>query len=359
MPRQVPSQKLPTLPSAYNHAWWNKDYHAARRPYLLARNIILKELREFFNQRDFTEVETSILQKSPGHEVHLHALSAQLHTPDGAIAEHLYLHTSPEFAAKKLLAAGEERIFTLARCFRDREQGPLHSHEFTMLEWYRTNEEFIVLIEDCINLLRRLAKAIGEQRIFYQGKVADLIAAPQIISVAEALSLYAAIDLDSVLDGKGCWQRDKLAKAAQGNNLRIAEDDSASDIFSRIMVEKIEPYLGLGRMTFLNYYPIAEAALARSSVKDRRFAERFELYICGVELANAFGELNDVLEQRRRFESAMIEKEKLYGISYLLDEDFLNALQFMPPASGIALGLDRLVMLLTGAQTIQQVMWTP
>ena len=141
--------------------------------------------------------------------------------------------------------------------------------------------------------------------------------------------------------------------------LRTAPDDSWTDLFSRVMVERVEPNLGIGRATILREYPISEAALARPSPRDGRVAERFELYCCGVELANAFGELTDPDEQRRRFEADMDEKEKIYGERYPIDEDFLAALAIMPEASGSALGFDRLVMLATGATRIDQVLWTP
>jgi lysyl-tRNA synthetase class 2 len=310
-------------------------------------------LRAWFSSQDFAEVETAILQASPGNEAHLHAFATELIAPD-ATRSRLYLHTSPEFAAKKLLAAGEQKLFTFARVFRNRERGALHHPEFTMLEWYRANETYDVLIEDCAALLAATAEAAESKAFTFRGRSADPFAAPERLSVAEAFRRYADIDLLATLD-----DRDALAAAARGQGARIADDDTWADIFSRVLVERIEPNLGIGRATILDEYPVSEAALARPTAHDPRVAERFELYVCGVEIANAFGELTDAAEQRRRFESEMAEKERVHGERYPVDEDFLAALAEMRPASGIALGFDRLVMLATGASRIEQVLWTP
>ncbi len=304
-------------------------------------------------RRDFVEVETAILQASPGNEAHLHAFATELIAPD-ATRTPLYLHTSPEFACKKLLAAGEQRLFTFARVFRNRERGALHHPEFTMLEWYRANEPYGVLIDDCAALLATAAEAAETKRFSFRGREADPFAAPERLTVADAFRRYAKIDLLATLD-----DRDALAAAAKGQGIRVADDDTWADVFSRVLVERIEPNLGIGRATILDEYPVSEAALARPTAHDPRVAERFELYVCGVEIANAFGELTDPAEQRRRFESEMAEKQRVHGERYPLDEDFLAALGPMPPASGIALGFDRLVMLATGAQRIEQVLWTP
>jgi len=332
--------------------WWTPHVYADRRPFLAARNRISSAFRTWFADRDFAEVETAILQASPGNEAYLHAFATELIAPDTSRMP-LYLHTSPEFAAKKLLAAGESRLFTFARVFRNRERTALHHPEFTMLEWYRTNEHYGVLIDDCAALLAVGAGAAGTRRFAWRGRDADPFAAPERVTVAEAFARHARIDLLAMLD-----DRDALAAAANGQGMRIADDDTWADVFSRIIVEKIEPNLGIGRATILDEYPVSEAALARPTAHDPRVAERFELYVCGVEIANAFGELTDPAEQRRRLEAEMDEKERVHGERYPLDEDFLAALAHMPPASGIALGFDRLVMLATGAPRIEQVLWT-
>jgi len=314
-------------------------------------------LRAYFAGEDFIEVEAGILQVSPGNEAHLHALRTELTTPAG---EHrsLYLHTSPEFACKKLVAAGERRIFDFARVFRNRERGALHHPEFTLLEWYRAEESYDVLIEDCAAILACAAKVAGAKRFSFRGREADPFAPPQRITVAQAFGEFAGIDLLATLaDDQG--DRDELAHQARAARIEVAADDTWSDIFSRILVDRIEPRLGIGRATILDEYPAIEAALARRKPQDPRVAERFELYMCGVELANAFGELTDSVEQRRRFQIEMAEKERVYGERYPIDEDFLTALAHLPPACGIALGFDRLVMLATGAARIDQVIWTP
>jgi lysyl-tRNA synthetase class 2 len=333
--------------------WWAPHVYADRRPFLTARSRITAAVRAWFSARDFAEVETAILQVSPGNEAHLHAFATALITPD-VQTRPFYLHSSPEFAAKKLLSAGEQRLFTLARVFRNRERGPLHHPEFTMLEWYRANEPYAALIDDCAALIPAAAEAAGTKRFSFRGREADPFAAPERVTVAEAFRRYAGIDLLATLDDRGA-----LAAAAREQGIRVADDDSWADVFSRVLVERVEPNLGIGRATILDEYPVSEAALARPTPHDPRVAERFELYICGVEIANAFGELTDPAEQRRRFESEMAEKQRVHGERYPLDEDFLAALAHMPPASGIALGFDRLVMLATGAQRIEQVLWTP
>ena len=334
-------------------SWWAPHAYADRRPFLLARSRITAATRAWFAGRDFVEDETAILQVSPGNEAHLHAFATELVSPDASKTQ-LYLHTSPEFAAKKLLAAGEERLFTFARVFRNRERGALHHPEFTMLEWYRADEPYGVLIEDCAALLATAAEAAGTKGFSFRGREADPFAAPERLTVAEAFRRYAHIDLLATLT-----DRDALAVAAKGQGIRVAHDDTWADVFSRVLVERIEPNLGIGRATVLDEYPVSEAALARPTTHDPRVAERFELYVCGVEIANAFGELTDAAEQRRRFESEMTEKQRVHGERYPLDEEFLAALGYMPPASGIALGFDRLVVLATGAQRIEQVLWTP
>jgi lysyl-tRNA synthetase class 2 len=296
------------------------------------------------------------LQVSPGNETHLHAFATALATPSGDQAQ-LYLRTSPEFACKKLLAAGERRIVEFAKVFRNRERGALHHPEFTLIEWYRAGEPYETLMEDCAAILALAAEAAGTKRLTFRDRTADPFAAPVRLTVAEAFMRFAGIDLLATLpDGEP--DRDGFARAARTTGIRVADDDGWGDIFSRVLVEKIEGRLGIGRATILDRYPAGQAALARPAA-DRRVAERFELYACGVELANGFGELTDAAEQRRRLEREMAEKQRLYGERYPLDEDFFAALAQMPEASGIALGLDRLVMLATGASRIDQVLWNP
>lgn len=338
--------------------WWTPHVHADRRPFLLGRNRIQVALRSFFAARDFVEVDTATLQTSPGNEAHLHAFATEAIGLDGSRAP-LYLHTSPEFACKKLLAAGETRIACFAHVYRNRERGPLHHPEFTMLEWYRAGESYEALMKDCAKILSLAAETAGARSLTWRGRETNPFQEPERLSVAAAFERFAGIDLLASIDPSGVTDREFLAASLKTAGLRVAVDDTWSDLFSRVIVERVEPNLGLGRATILDEYPVAEAALARPTAHDPRVAERFELYACGVELANAFGELTDAAEQRRRFEAEMLEKMRVYGESYPMDEDFLTALAHMPEASGIALGFDRLVMLATGAARIDQVLWAP
>tara|TARA_X000000950_G_scaffold203679_1_gene245120 strand:- start:109116 stop:110141 length:1026 start_codon:yes stop_codon:yes gene_type:complete len=333
--------------------WWHSERHADRRVFLTGRNRIKRALEAWFDGEDFMPVECSALQISPGNETHLHAFATEFRTADGQ-THPFYLHTSPEFACKKLLAAGEERIVDFARVYRNRETGPLHSPEFTMLEWYRTGVGLRAVVEDAIALCRAAQDVTKIRQFEWKGKTCDPRADVEFITLDDAFLRYAEIDLQSLLT-----ERKLFAEVAADAGVPVSKDASWSDIFSAVLVSKIEPHLGDGRLTVLYRYPICEAALAAPCADDPRYADRFELYACGVELANGFHELTDPVVQRARFEEDMVLKEKLYGERYPLDEDFLNALEHMPNASGVALGFDRLVMLATGAPSVHHVMWTP
>jgi lysyl-tRNA synthetase class 2 len=337
--------------------WWSPHVHADRRPRLLARTRIIAALRAWFAKEGFVEVETACLQVSPGNETHLNAFRTELVGTDLARTT-LYLRTSPEFAMKKLLAAGETRVFTIGPVFRNRERGPLHHPEFTMLEWYRAGGPYEALWEDCASVVRIAAEATGRGTWEYRGRTCQVTKPYDDLSLDQAFFQFAEIPLHETYGTAGS-NRDALARLAAARGIRVAPDDTWSDIFSRVLVELIEPGLGNFRPEFLHSYPAAEAALARRSPEEPRVAERFELYVCGVELANGFGELRDAVEQRRRLEQQMVEKERRYGERYPLDEEFLAALEHMPEASGCALGLDRLVMLATGAARVDDVIWTP
>lgn len=338
--------------------WWHPDRHADRRPALLARNRIQAALRRWFDAQGFTEVDPAALQVSPGNEAHLHAFATDALGHD-AVARRMYLHTSPEFAMKKLLAAGETRIAAFAHVWRNRERGALHSPEFTMLEWYRAHEDYAVLMDDTAAFLRLAAETAGAALLRYRDRTCDPHAPYERLSVAEAFSRHAGIDLLATIQADGTPDRNALAAQMAGRGMAVSPDDTWSDLLSKVLVTRIEPHLGLGRITVLDRYPAAEAALARACADDPREAERFEVYACGVELANGFGELTNPAEQRRRFQIEMDEKERIYGERYPIDGDFLAALAHMPPASGIALGFDRLVMLATGAPRIDHVLWAP
>jgi len=346
---------MPRVPP-FSSRFWAPHVHADRRPILLARGRIVAALRTWFDGHQFVEVETGALQVSPGNETHLHAFATTLMTVDGDSCPP-YLRTSPEFACKKLLAGGEQRIVEFAKVFRNRERTPLHHPEFTLVEWYRTGEPYGVLMNDCVAILGEAARAAGVRQFNYRGRSSDPFAEPERLTVAEAFARFAGIDLLATVKGDAA-DREHFAHAAQAVGIRIADDDRWADIFSRVLVERIEPHLGIGWPTILDEYPAVLSALAKPA-RDPRVAERFELYVCGIELANGFGELTDAAAQRRRLEEEMAEKERRYGERYPLDADFLAALAGMPEASGVALGLDRLVMLATGASRIDQVLWTP
>jgi len=321
----------------------------------MVRNRIVAAIRGWFAARDFVEVDCAALAVSPGNEAHLHGFATELVQPDGS-RQTRYLHTSPEFACKKLLAAGEARIFNLGHVWRNRERTLTHSPEFTMLEWYRAREDYRSVIEDTLALVRLAAEVAGTQAFRWRGREAEPLAEAEWLSVNDAFLRFAGVDLLSTIRADGEADRDALARLSP---VAFGADESWSDIFSRILSQKVEPHLGNGRVTVLFEYPAVEAALARACAHDARVAERFELYACGVELANGFGELTDAEEQRRRFIAEMDVKEQAYGERYPIDEELLEALAIMPPASGVALGLDRLIMLAAGAARIDQVLWTP
>ncbi len=337
--------------------WFDPGRHADRRGFLRARSAVKAALRRWFEAEGFCEVEAGILQVSPGNETHLHGFATTI-TDETGQDSRLHLHTSPEFAMKKLLAAGETAIFDFARVFRNRERSALHHPEFTMLEWYRSGCDYEAMVEDVLALVTTAAKAAGTDALRFKDVTCSAVEAER-LTVSEAFGRYAGITLEDSLNANGSGRRDALAEAMTREGLRVAEDDTWSDLFAKVLTDRIEPHLGHGRLTVLCDYPASEAALARRKPSDRRFAERFELYACGVELCNAFSELTDPAEQRLRFEDDMAEKQRRYGYAYPIDEDFLRALALMPPAAGCAMGFDRLVLLATGARRIEDVLWTP
>lgn len=337
--------------------WWSRERHEDRRPRLLARARIAAGIRAWFHAEGFIEVEPACLQVSPGNETHVHAFKTTAIATD-LTQRDLYLHTSPEFAMKKLLAAGEEKIFALGPVFRNREHGPLHAHEFTMLEWYRVGAPYRHLWSDCHALLTIAANAANASDWSYRDLTCDPRAELDALTLDAAFTRYASFAVADIAEPNDANRATFAARAAAAG-ISLTSDDTWSDIFSRVLTEKIEPKLGAQRPIVLHDYPLSEAALARATADDPHIAERFELYVCGVELANGFGELTDAQLQRRRFTAAMDDKQRLYGERYPIDEDFLSALASMPPSSGCALGFDRLVMLATGATRVDQVIWTP
>ena len=315
-------------------------------------------MRGYFADEDFVLVDPPGLQVSPGNETHLHAFATSLIGEDGAEVPR-YLHTSPEFSMKKLLAAGETRIASFGHVWRNRERTATHHPEFSLLEWYRARAPYTSVMDDCVALIRLAAETAHATALRFKGRTADPFATAERISVADAFRAHAGIDLLATIPPSGAPDGEGLAAQMRARGIPVPADYTWSYLFTRVLTDHVEPALGNGRITILDRYPSSEAALARRAADDPRVAERFEIYACGVELANGFGELIDPAEQRRRLSAEMDEKARLYGERYPLDEDFLAALSLMPEASGIALGFDRVVMLATGASRIDQVLWVP
>jgi len=340
--------------------WWRPDRFAARRGRLEQRGQILGAVRSFFAARGYVEVDTPALQVSPGLEPHLQAFKTQLHDPCENRAAERYLHTSPEYAMKKLLVAGMPRIWQLAHVFRDGDRGATHHPEFAMLEWYRAGASYRNLMDECAALIRACQDAAGAAALLWRGHSADARRPWQRLSIADAFREHCGIDLLATAPDPLAPDLERLAAAARHLGIGPHPGDDWEALYFRILLERIEPVLGLGTPTVLYDYPLSMAALARGSLSDPRVAERFEIYICGLEVANAFGELTDAAEQRRRFAADQAKKRALYGETYPVDEDFLAALDYgLPACAGIALGFDRLVMLVTGAEDIEEVMWAP
>jgi lysyl-tRNA synthetase class 2 len=326
---------------------WKPDRIAARLPRLRRRAALAAATRACFVARDYLEVETPYAVHTPGEEVHLRALPTKRVGPDGSSVA-LFLHTSPEFSMKKLLAAGAGRIFQLARVWRNEEDSDLHAPEFTMLEWYRPH----ACLNDLMDETEAYLRAVLPPEVECRGVTTGLRRFER-MSIAEAFERYAGVDvLDSVGDAAA------LAAAA---SIKLRDGEGWEDLFFRIMLGFVEPRLGQACPTFLTDWPAPLAALARRKPDDPRVAERFELYICGLELANAFVELTDADEQRERFLADRARRRDIYrndrSSKWPMDQELLSAMAHgMPDCAGIALGFDRLVMIATSAPRITDVL---
>jgi len=326
------------------HPSWHPEYLAARRPFLHRRNLLAAGTRAFFNARGYTEAETRYAVATPGEEVHLRAFRTEREFPDRR-TETLWLHTSPEFAMKKLLAGGAGPIFQLARVWRNGEGSDLHAPEFTMLEWYRPGADLSALIAETADFLRAVLPPV----VTCRGVTTDITSTER-LRVADAFARYVGADVLETADDASA-----LAAAA---GTRLRESETWEDLFFRLLLERVEPQLGRAHPSFLTHWPVEQAALARRDPSDPRVAERFELFVCGIELANAFVELTDPAEQRARFVADRARRHAMSGEDWPIDEDFLAALTHgMPACAGIALGFDRLAMIASGAERIDQVLW--
>ncbi len=299
--------------------------------------------RAFFASRFYTEVETPYAVPAPGEEVHLQAFATEFRTVRGE-AHRRWLHTSPEFAMKRLLAAGAGPIFQFARVWRNGEGSPSHAPEFTMLEWYRPGATLDNLMDEVEALFRAVLPPILPRS-------GIPIAPAERLTVADAFARYTGADVLATAENPTA-----LADAA---HTRLRQRETWEDLFFRLLLERIEPRIGRAAPTFLTHFPASQAALARRDPTDPRVALRFEVFLGGMELANAFEELTDPAEQRTRFLADRARRHAQTGEDWPLDEDFLASLAHMPAASGVALGFDRLAMLAAGATDIEQVLWLP
>lgn len=331
--------------------WWNPDSFMKKRPYLEARARIFQSVRAFFDARGYLEVATPALQVAPCMEAHIQGFKTEIVSADMSRRDAIYLHTSPEFAMKKLLVAGLPRIYQLATVFRNAEGSRWHSPEFAMLEWYQTGMDYKDMMDETLDLLRHVTKTP-----FIEGdKQCDPHLDAEKITVVDALKKYADVDISNHLEDLPYLQTE-----AKRIGVYVSPLDDWNNALLKILMEKVEPFLGMDRPSVIYDYPVSMAALSRPKPEDPRFAERFEVYVCGIELANAFGELTDAQIQRDRFIADVKLRKEVYGDDYPVDEDFLAAIEHgLPFCSGNALGLDRLVMLATGADHIDLVQAAP
>ena len=323
---------------------------AARTPTLIARAAILRALRGYFEAQGFLEVETPSRVMSPGQEVHLEAI------PAGG-GRHLI--TSPEYHMKRLVAGGIGRIVQFCRCFRDEEDGPFHQPEFTMVEWYRAGGTLDALVRDCEAIIEVAARAVAawpqvpvpaSRRSEHSTGRLALDGCFERTTVRELFHRHAGIDL------RGDESETDMRDLSRRAGCQVGPDAAWDDVFYQVFLDRIEPHLGCERPTFVLDWPVPLGALARRKSDDPLTVERFELYAGGLELANAFGELTDPVEQRTRFvEEAALRRRRGRAV-YPIDEKLLDALGHMPPTCGIALGFDRLVMLVLGASSIRDVL---
>lgn len=316
------------------------------------RSLFLQQVRQFFLQRDFLEVETPCLIPAADPSPHLDSFRTAYQSLDHTSYQTLYLRTSPEFAMKQLVAAGYSRIFQIGKFFRNGEISPLHNPEFTGLEWYLTHADYHTLMDMTEAMIRYLWP---HPSLHYQGRTLDMQSPWKRITVHEAMAQYAQLELPAEISVP------LLQDACLSRNLSVLADDTWDDLFFKIFLTYVEPHLGQEQPLFLYDYPIQMAALARPKPHAPHVAERVELYIAGIELANGYSELIDASEQQRRWEEEVKAREHTdHPFHGPLDQGLLQALAWgMPPTTGIAFGLDRLLMLFRNATTLQDILPFP
>ena len=326
-------------------------------PFLLSRNKIISTIKQFFADDEFVEVDTPILQYSTGMEVHLFGFETQFNNINGTDKQKLYLHTSPEFSMKKLLAFGMKNIYQFTHTFRNEVVSPTHYPEFTMLEWYRVGCDYTKLMDDCEQILKKTLETIGAEYFEYNGIKCDVKNGIEKITVKEAFEKYCHFNILDTIDNIKKPSVEAIRIEAEKLGIRVSASDSWDDVYEKLMFEFIEPNFGKGMPTILYEYPVHQAALSKAKEGNPRVAERFEIYVCGVELANAFTELTDRKVQEERFEADQKEKLSLYGETFPIDYEFLDAVEELSPCTGIAMGIDRLIMLATHTKNIKDVLW--
>ncbi len=333
-----------------------KEVFTKKLPFLLLKNKIISAIKNFFNDEDFTEVDTPILQYSPGMEVHLSAFETFFNSIDGENKNKLYLHTSPEFAMKKLLSYGLKNIYQFTHTFRNEIVSKTHYPEFLMLEWYRTGVNYEKLMNDCEKILKFSLKATGNDFFKYNDKICYPVV--EKLTVQAAFLKYCNFDILKTIDNPLNPSPKLITPFATDLGISVSQNDTWDDIFEKLMLEFIEPNLGVNNAIILYEYPIHQAALSKAKTDNQNIAERFELYVCGVEIANAFTELNDRQTQEDRFIADQIEKQRLYNTTFPIDYEFLDSVENLPLCTGIALGVDRLVMVATHCDDIKNMLWT-
>jgi elongation factor P--(R)-beta-lysine ligase len=342
--------------------WQKIKNNPSLLPQYLIREQVIDGIRTYFKQQGFHEVETPLLVASPGTEPYLDVFETELQLQEengDRIQKKGHLLTSPEYALKKLLAAGLGNIFEICKSFRNNEgRSSRHNPEFTIVEWYHVNADYTDVMTDCEQLLTYLVTQIKKsdgKKLVYQGKEYNLTTPWPRISVAEAFQKYVGVSTDDLLD------REALASAAQHKGYHVTAETNWDDLFYQLFLNEIEPQLAaMNSPVFVHDYPVSQAALSEKKKDDPRFAERFELYLAGYELGNAFTELRNAEEQEQRLREEMAVRQQLAKQTYPIDQDFIEALRSgFPPTGGIAVGVDRLVMLLADVPTIEETLFFP